>query len=83
MAYPNQHQNTNRSGRNENAAFGNRSHSEQGQPRVIVAEEVPENYVDCAEKVMEKDSKNITTSKLRNLMSLRVYAFNVENRRTE
>lgn len=83
MAYPNQHQNTNRSGRNENAAFGNRSHSEQGQPRVIVAEEVPENYVDCAEKVMEKDSKNITTSKLRNLMSLLVDAFNVENRRTE
>lgn len=83
MAYPNQHQNTNHSGRNENASFGNRDRSAQRQPRVIVAEEVPENYVDCAEKVMEKDSKNITTSKLRNLMSLLVDAFNVENRRTK
>ncbi len=85
MAYPNQY--PNHSGRNEKAAFGNRPRPEPRQPRVIVAEEVPENYVDCAEKVMEQEmkqkSKSITTSKLRNLMSLLVDAFNVENRRTE
>ncbi len=81
MAYSNQYQNSNRFSRNNTKSFDNRN--AQQKPRSITPEEIPENYVDVAENVMEKDFRNITTSKLRNLMSLLVDAFNVESRRTE
>lgn len=67
---------------------------QQGRPqsrqplvvKVIEAEQLPEDYVETAEEVMRKvlsHSPAITTSKLRNLLSLVTDVFNVEQLRTE
>ncbi|MCD7758087.1 MAG: type III-A CRISPR-associated protein Csm2 [Clostridiales bacterium] len=47
-------------------------------PKPIVAKELPTDYVDLAEKVMQTNSRQITTSKLRNLLSQFVDAYNEE-----
>lgn len=63
-------------------------------PKELEALDVPENYVDAAEQVMRKlglpDNRNagklrfgITTSKLRNILTLVSDIYNVENRRKE
>ena len=54
------------------------------QPPEIRALLLPEDYVDAAEAVMRKlsnNSKKITTSKIRNLLSLVSDIYNVENLR--
>ena len=54
------------------------------QPPEIRALPLPEDYVDAAEAVMRKlsnNSKKITTSKIRNLLSLVSDIYNVENLR--
>lgn len=54
-------------------------------PKPIRAEALPENYVDEAEAVILSfdEKKCITTSKLRNLLSLASDIYNRENLRTE
>lgn len=54
-------------------------------PKPIKAEALPENYVDEAEAVILSfgEEKCITTSKLRNLLSLASDIYNRENLRTE
>lgn len=57
-----------------------------GQPPARPAtrpERVPEDYVDRADELMSRTSRNITTSKLRNLLSLVTDIYNTESRRTE
>lgn len=56
-----------------------------GGPKPVKAEALPENYVDEAEAViLSLDKKKcITTSKLRNLLSLASDIYNRENLRTE
>lgn len=48
------------------------------EPKVI-----PANYVDLAETLMSANSKNITTSKLRNWFSIANDIYNVESRSSE
>ena len=52
------------------------------QPRAAQTMDFPADYVDFAEKLMAGQSRNITTSKLRNLLSLLMDVYNVENLRT-
>ena len=93
-----------RSGRNYGAPAGrydNRGSSQQGnwngrsgaqydQPKPVEARMLPVNYVDEAERVMEKLKEenrfgkfDITTSKLRAIHALVADIYNVENLRTE
>jgi CRISPR-associated protein Csm2 len=49
----------------------------------LSAKEIPENYVDSAEKFMEAfDVKTISTSKIRSFLSLTSEVYNIENKRT-
>ena len=55
-------------------------------PPEIVPQTVPEDYVDQAETVMRKlmeNGKTVTTSKIRNLLSLVTEIYNKENIRTD
>ena len=70
MAYPN---NKNNSGR---------SWDHPPRPKQT-AKEFPADYVDEAEKIMQENYKKITTSKLRNLLSLLMDVYNTETLRTE
>ena len=80
-----------------NSYNGNRSgsgsynnHSSYGQqkelPPEITPKKVPEDYVDEAERIMRSlmsQPKKVTTSKIRNLLSLVTDIYNTENIRTE
>ncbi len=46
-------------------------------------EEIPDNYIDKAEKIMSNLKPKITTSKIRSFLSLTSEVYNVENKRTE
>ncbi len=48
-------------------------------PKAISAKPLPADYVDVAEKVIQNNSRQITTSKLRNLLSQFVDVYNTEN----
>ena len=88
--------NNNRSGYS-NSYNGNRSgsvsynsRSSYGQqkelPPEITPKKVPEDYVDEAERIMRSlmsQPKKVTTSKIRNLLSLVTDIYNTENIRTE
>ena len=88
--------NNNRSGYS-NSYNGNRSssgsynsRSSYGQqnelPPEIAPKKVPEDYVDEAERIMRSlmsGGKTVTTSKIRNLLSLVTDIFNMENIRTD
>ena len=88
--------NNNRSGYS-NSYNGNRSssgsynsRSSYGQqkelPPEITPKKVPEDYVDEAERIMRSlmsQPKKVTTSKIRNLLSLVTDIFNTENIRTD
>ena len=88
--------NNNRSGYS-NSYNGNRSssgsynsRSSYGQqkelPPEITPKKVPEDYVDEAERIMRSlmsGGKTVTTSKIRNLLSLVTDIFNTENIRTD
>lgn len=77
MAYNN---NNNRPNNNYNRNRDN-NNSQPQQPKT--AKPLPKNYVDCAEKVIiELEKPHITTSKIRNLLSLISDIYNVENIRT-
>lgn len=82
MAYYNQNQRNNnaRPQQNRNASYNTR------QPVEIVAEKLPKDYVDQAEHVIGQVAQErfkISTSKLRNLLSLISKVYNVENLRCE
>ena len=74
-----------------NSYNGNRSSSgSYGQqkelPPEITPKKVPEDYVDEAERIMRSlmsQPKKVTTSKIRNLLSLVTDIFNTENIRTD
>ena len=70
MAYPN---NKNNSGR---------SWDHPPRPKQT-AKEFPADYVDEAEKIMQENYRKITTSKLRNLLSLLMDVYNTETLRME
>lgn len=87
--------NNNRSGYS-NSYNGNRSSSgsynsrssygQQKEPPEITPKKVPEDYVDEAERIMRSlmsGGKTVTTSKIRNLLSLVTDIFNTENIRTD
>lgn len=52
-------------------------------PQMIVAQKLPNNYVDEAETVMRSQARTISTSKLRSWMSICSDIYNTERRRTE
>ncbi len=56
-----------------------KSENRQQEQNPIVAKPLPADYVDVAEKVIQADGSLITTSKLRNLLSLFVDVYNTEN----
>lgn len=63
--------------------YGNRNNN---STKEILPETVPEDYVQAAETVMRdvlNQGPSITTSKIRNLLSLVTDVYNVENLRTE
>ena len=77
--------NGNRSG---SGSYNNRSSYGQQKelPPEITPKKVPEDYVDEAERIMRSlmsQPKKVTTSKIRNLLSLVTDIFNTENIRTE
>lgn len=72
MAYPNQNY-----GRSNQ--YG--TYVKPEQKRITPA--FPKDYVDFAEKLMEEQCRKITTSKLRNILSLLMDVYNVETLRTE
>ena len=61
----------------------NSAATQRPQPHPILPEKVPADYVDKAEQVMQRFYRSISTSKLRNLLSLVSDAYNMENIRTE
>lgn len=69
MAYPN----------------GYRNDSRYNQQRETPAQipDFPDDYVDFAEKLMKEKYRTITTSKLRNILSLLMDVYNTEMLRTE
>ena len=89
--------NNSRDGYSSNGYNGNRGgsgsyngRSSYGQqkelPPEIAPKKVPEDYVDEAERIMRSlmsGGKTVTTSKIRNLLSLVTDIFNTENIRTE
>ena len=77
--------NGNRSG---SGSYNNRSSYGQQKelPPEITPKKVPEDYVDEAERIMRSlmsQPKKVTTSKIRNLLSLVTDIYNTENIRTE
>ena len=77
--------NGNRSG---SGSYNNRSSYGQQKelPPEITPKKVPEDYVDEAERIMRSlmsQPKKVTTSKIRNLVSLVTDIYNTENIRTE
>ena len=77
--------NGNRSG---SCSYNNRSSYGQQKelPPEITPKKVPEDYVDEAERIMRSlmsQPKKVTTSKIRNLLSLVTDIYNEENIRTE
>lgn len=77
--------NGNRSG---SGSYNSRSSYGQQKelPPEITPKKVPEDYVDEAERIMRSlmsQPKKVTTSKIRNLLSLVTDIFNTENIRTE
>lgn len=88
----------NRSGYNNSGYNGNRNGYSGGYnnrggfgqqrelPPEIVPQKVPEDYVDQAEAIMRDlmtNGKTVTTSKIRNLLSLVTEIYNAENIRTD
>ena len=77
--------NGNRSG---SGSYNNRSSygKQKELPPEITPKKVPEDYVDEAERIMRSlmsQPKKVTTSKIRNLLSLVTDIYNTENIRTE
>lgn len=77
-------------GGNRNGSSGGYNNRNGGQqkelPPEIVPQKVPEDYVDQAEAIMRRlmmTGKNLTTSKIRNLLSLVNEIYNTENIRTD
>lgn len=74
--------------RSSSGSYNNRSgYGQQKElPPEITPKKVPEDYVDEAERIMRKlmsGGKTVTTSKIRNLLSLVTDIYNKENIRTE
>ena len=67
MAYPN----------------GPRNDNRYNTPREVSTPDFPEEYVDFAERLMKDRYRMITTSKLRNILSLLMDVYNTEMLRTE
>lgn len=62
------------------------SHKQKELPPEIVPQKVPDDYVDQAERIMRslmENGKTVTTSKIRNLLSLVSEIYNKENIRTD
>lgn len=68
--------------RNDNRYGGNQRYPQKATSSQQ-AEPFPENYVDVAETLMQSMSRSITTSKLRNILSMLMDVYNVEVLRTE
>lgn len=66
---------------NHHPSGNNRSFRPQETPAPVP--DFPENYVDFAEELMKAQSRKITTSKLRNILSLLMDVYNTEMLRTE
>ena len=73
MAYPN-------NSYQKRPSSGNRDYPPQTEESVP---DFPKDYVDFAEKLMKTRSRQITTSKLRNILSLLMDVYNTEILRTE
>ena len=59
------------------------NHYEDTTPRAIQPKKLPDDFVDIAERHMNKCARFITTSKIRNLLSLVVDSYQLESRRNE
>ena len=59
------------------------NHYQDSAPRAIVPKDLPDDFVDIAEKRMSRCSRSITTSKIRNLLSLVIDCYQAESRRTD
>ena len=59
------------------------NHYQNSAPRVITPKDLPEDFVDVAEKHMNQCYRSITTSKIRNMLSLVIDCYQAESRRTD
>lgn len=76
MAYPN-------GNRYDNRSQGGYNRNNQQRETAVPVPDFPDDYVDFAEKLMKDYFKKITTSKLRNILSLMMDVYNTEMLRTE
>lgn len=76
MAYPN-------GNRYDNRQQGGYNRNNQQREVPVQVPDFPDDYVDFAEKLMKEKSRLITTSKLRNILSLLMDVYNTEMLRTE
>ena len=74
MAYPNDKYQNNR-------YRGGYNQNQPGREEPRNAGPFPKDYVDFAENLMRTNSRSITTSKLRNILSLLMDAYNIETLR--
>lgn len=77
--------NNNRNFRREGQGRPQQHQNSRPLPAVIKPEEVPENYIDQADSIMREmaeQRQNITTSKIRNLLSLVSGVYDAERLRT-
>ena len=80
LAYSNNYS----SSRNSGQRSGNQrqNHTYQEPKELPKPEKLPEDYVDQAEAIMQHAASSITTSKIRNLLSLVSDIYNTENLRS-
>ncbi|MBQ6986861.1 MAG: type III-A CRISPR-associated protein Csm2 [Oscillibacter sp.] len=70
----------NQGGQRDNYGY---NHYQNSAPRVIEPKSLPDDFVDVAEKHMNQCYRSITTSKIRNLLSLVIDCYQAESRRTD
>lgn len=58
------------------------NHYDDSAPKVIQPKKLPDDFVDIAERHMNKCARYITTSKIRNLLSLVIDSYQLESRRS-
>ncbi|MBQ6206825.1 MAG: type III-A CRISPR-associated protein Csm2 [Oscillospiraceae bacterium] len=59
------------------------NHYQSAAPRVVEPKALPDDFVDVAERHMSRCFRSITTSKIRNLLSLVIDCYQAESRRTD
>lgn len=84
MEYQNDHRRTSNGNTSSYGGWQKGKYNQsQSAPKPISSLPLPGDYLDRAEKLMEENAKQITTSKIRRLLTLVMEIYNVEMLRTQ